>query len=144
MLCSCARPSDFLSTVPNPPKGRRAVLRLRAHMLVSEPEEAWEGDRAGYGGPDPEIPNSRSPDESPIWSGIGEGIRDSRLGRNRESGNPPFPDLAGSRESGSQLAANREIGDTPRCEYIMHDPGLDVVLSPSNADSGLPPHFSTA
>ena len=24
----------------------------------------------------------------------------------------------------------------------MHDPGLDVALSPSNADSGLPPHFA--
>ena len=80
----------------------------------------------------------------PIWPGIGEGIPDSRFGRNRESGNPPFPDLAGNRESGSRLAANREIGDTPLCEYIMHDPGLDVALSPSNADSGLPPHFSTA
>jgi len=24
----------------------------------------------------------------------------------------------------------------------MHDPGLDVALSPSNADSGLPSHFA--
>ena len=67
----------------------------------------------------------------PIWPGIG-----------RES---PIPDSAGNlnRESGSRFAANREIGDTPLCEYIMHDPGLDVALGPSNADSvctsGLPP-----
>ncbi len=48
-----------------------------------------------------------------------------------ESGNRefPIPDSAGNfveRESGSRLAANREIGDTPLCEYSMHDPGLDV------------------
>jgi hypothetical protein len=60
------------------------------------------------------------------------------IGRERESGNSPFPDSAGKRESGLRLAANREIGDTPRCEYSRHDPGLDVALSPSNADSGLP------
>jgi hypothetical protein len=40
----------------------------------------------------------------PIWPGIGEGIPDSRFGRNRESGNPPIPDLAGNRESGSRFA----------------------------------------
>jgi hypothetical protein len=55
----------------------------------------------------------------PIWPGNGlfngEGTSDSesRLGRERESGNPPSPDSAGiQRESGSRLAANREIGDT--------------------------------
>ena len=77
-----------------------------------------------------ETPNPRSPDsrfyretgrESPIpgSAGIGkQGIPDSRFGRERESG--------------SRLAANREIGDhdTPLREYIMHDPGLDVALSP--------------
>jgi hypothetical protein len=71
----------------------------------------------------------------PIWPGNGEGISDSRLGRERESGNPPFPDSAGNRESGPRLAVNRRIGDTLRCEYSSHDPGLDVALSPSNADS---------
>ncbi len=72
----------------------------------------------------------------PIRPGNGEGISDSRLGREREPGNPPFPDSAGKRESGSRLAANRrrEIGDTLPCEYSTgrHDPGLDVALSPSN------------
>ncbi len=53
-----------------------------------------------------------------IMAGNGEGISDSRLGWERESGNPPFPDSAGKRESGPRLAANREIGDTLRCEYI--------------------------
>ena len=40
---------------------------------------------------------------SPIWPGTGEGTPDSLLGRNRESGNPPFPagDLAGISWSGS-------------------------------------------
>ncbi len=32
----------------------------------------------------------------PIWPGIGEGIPDSRFGRNRETGNPPIPDSAGN------------------------------------------------
>jgi hypothetical protein len=82
--------------------------------------------RGGGGAAYPEIPNSRSPD--------------SRFGREtgRES---PFPDSAATgkqgtpvsrfgreRESGSRLAANhREIGDAPlsRCEYSMHDPGLE-------------------
>ncbi len=84
----------------------------------------------------------------PIWPRNGEGISDSRLGRERESGNPPFPDSAGKRESGPRLAANREIGGTLRCEYSSHDPTLDVAMSPSIADSactsGLPPAFSTA
>ena len=62
----------------------------------------------------------------PDSAGIGkQGIPDSRFCRERESG--------------SRLAANRKIGDTRLCEYSMHDPGLDVALSPSNADSGLPP-----
>ena len=82
--------------------------------------------------PDPEIPNSRSPD--------------SRFGRGRETGRePPIPESAGigNREiprfpiGRRALKLNREIG----CEYSRHDPGLDVAaaLSPSNADSGLPP-----
>ena len=53
----------------------------------------------------------------PIRPGNGEGIPDSRSAGNRESGNGPFPDSAGKRESGSRLAANREIGGTLRCEY---------------------------
>ena len=59
----------------------------------------------------------------PIWPGIGEGIPDSRFGRNRESGSKS-PVSRFGRESGigvpTSMAANREIGDTPLCEYIMN------------------------
>ncbi len=49
---------------------------------------------------DPEIPDSRSP--IPDLAGKQGGSPHSRLGRgrNRESGNPPFPESAGKRESG--------------------------------------------
>ena len=46
-----------------------------------------------------------SPESAPIpdfLPGIGEGIPDSRFGR--ESGNPPIPDSGGNRESGSRFA----------------------------------------
>ena len=57
---------------------------------------------------------------------------------NRESGNGPFPDSAGNRESGSRLAANREIGDTlRRCEYSW----ADVALGPSKCRFWPPPTF---
>jgi hypothetical protein len=72
-----------------------------------------------------------------------ESGRESAEIGNREI--PRFPIWPGIGNRGiSRLVANREIGDAPLCEYIMHDPGLDVALSPSNADSGLPPHFSAA
>ncbi len=93
--------------------------------------------------PDPEIPNSRSPD--------------SRFGR--ESGREsPIPDSAeiGNREIPRFPAIWPGIGnrgpDWPQigksgiplrvstsCTILS---GLDVALSPSNADSGLPPHFN--
>jgi hypothetical protein len=48
----------------------------------------------------------------PIWPGNGEGIPDSRLGRSRESGdfsresgNPPFPDSAGTGNRGPGTVA---------------------------------------
>jgi hypothetical protein len=91
---------------------------------ASRPGLSWPGPGPA---PDPEIPNSRSPDsrfgretgrEFPIPDRPGIG--------NRESGNAPFPDSAGKRESGSRLAANREIGDTLRCEYSC-TAGLDVA-----------------
>ena len=83
-------PSPFKGPLLQPPWPRRPAARTKR--------------RPG----NPQFPFPRFP----IWPGIGEGIPDSRFGRNRESGNPPFPDLAGNRESGSRLAANREIGDT--------------------------------
>jgi hypothetical protein len=96
--------------------------------------------------PDPEIPNSRSPD--------------SRFGREtgRESpfpdpagiGKPPFPDhdsAGNGKRRGPRLAANREIGDAPPCEYSGHDPGPDVALSPSMqilASPRAPPRVSAS
>jgi hypothetical protein len=65
----------------------------------------------------PQFPSPRFP----IWPGNGEGTSDSRLGRERESGNPPFSRFGRERESGSRLAANREIGDTLPCEYSRHE-----------------------
>jgi hypothetical protein len=53
---------------------------------------------------------------SPIWPGNGEGIPDSRLRRNRESGNPPVPDSAGTGDCGP--AGRRGF------------PGLLAALSP--------------
>ncbi len=73
----------------------------------------WSGERPAGRPGNPQFPFPRFP----IWPGNGEGIPDSRSAGNRESGNGPFPDSAGKRESGSRLAANREIGDTLRCEY---------------------------
>jgi hypothetical protein len=63
------------------------------------------------------VPNSGPFPRFPIWPGYGEGIPDSGLGRNRESGNPPFPEIFGrdresrsrDRESGSESRA----GGTP-------------------------------
>jgi hypothetical protein len=125
---------------PSTPWPRPARVTVAAAPSRDAHKARTVGQRPGQTRKSP-IPVPPIPDFLP---GIGEGIPDSRFGRNRESGNPPFPDLAGNRETGSRLAANREIRDTRLCEYIMHDPGLDVFLSPSNADSGLPPHFSTA
>jgi hypothetical protein len=121
-------------------------------MILRNSKTAAKAGAAG--GADPEIPNSRCPaSRFGRETARGEGIPDSRLGRNRESGNPPFreiprfgkspvsgnppfPDSAGKRESGPRLAANREIeGTLPVRVYSRHDPGLDVALSPSNADS---------
>ena len=92
---------------------------------------------AGALGPDPEIPNSRSPDsrfgresgrESPIPDSAGIG--------NREIPRFPIWPGIGNRGPDWPKSGNRAY---PLCEYIMHDPGLDVALSPSNADSALPP-----
>jgi hypothetical protein len=77
--------------------------------------------------PDPEVPNSRSPDSRFGRETGTEFPIPDRPGIGNRPGNPPFPDSAGKRESGPRLAANREIGDTPRREYSRHDPGLDVA-----------------
>jgi hypothetical protein len=71
----------------------------------------------------------------PILPGIGEGIPDSRF--DWESGKHGIPDSRFGRESPG-------IGDAPLCEYIMHDPGLDVALGPRNVDSGLLPTLRPA
>ena len=60
------------------------------------------------------------------------------IGRERESGNLPFPDSAGKRESGPRLAANREIGDTLRCEYSRHIFGGAAGLERRLGLGGLP------
>jgi hypothetical protein len=49
----------------------------------------------------------------PIWLGNGEGIPDSRLRRNRESGNPPFPDSAGTVNRGPGTGNRGPAGGTP-------------------------------
>jgi hypothetical protein len=52
----------------------------------------------------------------PIWPGNEKGTPDSRLGRNRESGNPPFPDSAGTRkrETGPRWPQIGKSGETLR------------------------------
>ncbi len=57
-----------------------------------------------------ELPFPRFPIWLGTWPGNGEGVPDSRLGRNRELGNPPFPDSAGKRETGPR-AIGRKLGN---------------------------------
>jgi hypothetical protein len=124
-----AVPNAALSRAVEASKGARRAF----HMHALEGLQVAPVSRPG----NPQFPFP----PFPIWPGNGEGkIFRFPIGRERESGNPPFSDSAGKRESGPRLAANREIGDTLRCEYSgRHDPGLDVALSTSNADSDLPP-----
>ncbi len=60
----------------------------------------------------------------PIWPGLGngEGIPDSRLRRNRESGNPPFPDSVGTgnRGPGTGIGVPRAAEDFPACLPRFH------------------------
>jgi hypothetical protein len=67
----------------------------------------------------PQFPFARFP----IWPGNGEGIPDSRLrvGRTRESGNPPFPDSAGT---GNRGPGTTDIGVTVPRAARRGFPGL--------------------
>jgi hypothetical protein len=64
--------------------------------------------------------HSRIGNRIPRFLGGPPGFSDSRLAANRESGNPPFPDSAGNRESGSRG------GGTPGTSWSAPDLALTL------------------
>jgi hypothetical protein len=151
-----------------PPRGRNGVLRFppRSRLLRANAacERGAQNESCGAGRPapslvplglgdavgflagvlapaaaDPEIPNSRSPDSRfGRESGREFPVPDSAGNGNREI--PRFPIRPGNGNRGPDWPQLGKSGiPCARGEYIWHDPGLDVALSPSNADSGLPP-----
>jgi hypothetical protein len=78
----------------------------------------------------------------PVWPGTaaaGEGIPDSRLGRNRESGNPPLPDSAGTGNRGPGTGHRGPAGGAPGISWSgTRDPsrGIPEIGNPGLAGMG--------
>ncbi len=82
--------------------------------------------------PIPDSPPSESPDSRfPIWPGIGEGIPDSRFGRNRETGNPRFPIGPGiGFQSGSRPGSRPRRAARRRPRATRAGPGIHLACLP--------------